>query len=143
MRHHVPIDPIRESLQPAPEAPACVFDERTSRRRTVIEPAHREVRFELARPEVPGRLAAGLQVATADFRRMVFSHRVPEGEAGRLLVVSQDVRDAKSVAPDFDAVRHRTLALQRRAAPEEQRCASGCDESSRGRRRAHQKRRYF
>ncbi len=74
---------------------------------------------------------------------MVFSHRVPEREAGRLLVVGQDVRDAKSVAPDFDAVRRRPLALQRRAAPEEQRCADGCDESSRERGRAHQKRRYF
>ena len=107
MRHRVPVDPIGESLQPAPEAPACLFDERASRRRTVIEPAHREVRFELLRSEMPRRLAAGLQIATADFRSMVFSHRVSEGEAGRLLVVGQDVRDAKSVAPDLDAVRRR------------------------------------
>jgi hypothetical protein len=74
---------------------------------------------------------------------MVFSHRVPEREAGRLLVLGQDVRDAKGVAPDLGALLRRPPTLQRRAAPKEQRGANRCDERNRGRRRAHLKRRYF
>jgi len=119
MRVRVLVDSIRESPQPAPEAPACLLDERPSSRRAVVEAAHREVRFQLGWPEVPGRLAASLKIATADFRRVVFSHRVPEGEPCSLLVVGQNMRDAETVAPDLDALCRGPLALQRGAAPEE------------------------
>ena len=79
-----------------------------------------EIAVELGPSEVPGRLPARLQVAPAKLRRVILGHREAEGIAAGFLVLGEDVRRAKSIAPDLSSIRKRARPLQRRTDRDEQ-----------------------